>query len=142
MAITDDPDAGPTAMVRVTCTGHVRDAVGFHRDRFAFEGGTLRDFLSAFFAVYDVELLLIAETEAEATTRGWAPTPEELPGTWKANPEGEQTRRFARVLVDGTFNEHLAGWTRRSRTVTGLAAVPVHLLLLRWSHPLGSSSRV
>lgn len=51
----------------------------------------------------------MSETEAEATTRGWAPRLEELPGTWAKNPEGEQTRCYARGSVDGTFNEHLDG---------------------------------
>lgn len=109
MATTESGSTSATTTVGVTCTGHVRAAVGFHRREFTFEGDTLRAFLSAFFEQYDVEDLLIAETEEEATARGWAPTPEELPGTWKKNPEGEQTRRFARVLVNGQFNEHLAG---------------------------------
>lgn len=109
MATTEPGTGRPTTTVGVTCTGHVRDTVGFHRREFTFEGDSLRAFLAAFFEQYDVEDLLMAETEAEATARGWAPAPEELPGTWKKNPEGEQTRRFARVLVNGTFNEHLDG---------------------------------
>lgn len=100
--------------VEVRCTGHVRDAVGTPRLTYTFEGETLRAFLEAFFAAYDVRDLLIAETEAEATTRGWAPRPAELPGkNWRKNPEGEQTRRYARVLVNGTFNEHLDGLDTR-----------------------------
>ncbi|WP_368408668.1 MoaD/ThiS family protein [Halorussus salilacus] len=102
------PDARETT-VEVRCTGHVRDAVGAPSLTFAFEGTTLRAFLDAFFAEYDVKDLLIAETEDEATTDGWADAPEDLPGTWKKNPEGEQTRRYARVAVDGQFNEHLDG---------------------------------
>ncbi len=96
--------------VDVRCTGHVREAVGTSRLEYTFEGETLRAFLESFFDDYDVRDLLIAETEAEATTRGWAPRPAELPGKhWRKNPEGEQTRRYARVLVNGTFNEHLDG---------------------------------
>ncbi|WP_255171560.1 MoaD/ThiS family protein [Natrononativus amylolyticus] len=99
-----------TTTVDVRCTGHVRDAVGAHGFEFTFEGATLREFLEAFFAEYDVADLLIAETEAESTARGWARPPAELPGTWRKNPEGEQTRTYARICVNGRFNEHLAGF--------------------------------
>jgi molybdopterin converting factor small subunit len=95
--------------VTVNCTGHVRTAVGQPRQEFTFTGTTLRAFLDAFFAEYDVADMLIAETEAEATTRGWAPVDEDLPGKWDGNPEGEQTRAYARVLVNGRFNESLDG---------------------------------
>lgn len=96
--------------VSVGCTGHVRTAVGKSGFEYTFEGNTLRDFLEAFFTEYDVREMLIAETEAEATTHGWAPEQEELPGeNYAKNPEGEQTRRYARVVINGTFNEHLAG---------------------------------
>ncbi len=66
--------------------------------------------LEAFFDEYDVEEMLIAETEAEATAHGWAPPPDDLPGTWRKNPEGEQTRPYARVCLNGRFNEHAAGF--------------------------------
>lgn len=95
--------------VDVKCTGHVRAAIGQPRLEFTFDGETLREFLDAFFAEYDVADLLIAETEAEATAHGWATPPEELPGTWTKNPEGEQTRAYARVMVNGRFNENLEG---------------------------------
>lgn len=95
--------------VELRCTGHVRRAVGFGKTRYRFEGDRLRDLLEAFFEEHDVRDLIIAETEADATTRGWAPKPDTLPGTWKKNPPGDQTRRYARVLVNGTFNEHLDG---------------------------------
>jgi molybdopterin converting factor small subunit len=101
--------------VEVRCTGHVRTAIGESRLEYAFEGTTLRAFLDAFFEEYDVKDLLLAETEDEATTRGWADPPDDLPGTWRKNPEGEQTRTYARVLVDGRFNEHLAGLDTRLR---------------------------
>ena len=52
---------------------------------------------------------LIAESEEESTHSGWAPTPKELPGTWPKNPVGEQTIAYARVLVDGRFNENEKG---------------------------------
>lgn len=100
--------SGETA-VEVRCTGHVRGEVGTGEMEYTFEGTTLREFLSSFFEEYDVHEMLIAETEAEATTRGWAPEREEFPGDWRKNPEGEQTRRYARVTVNGTFNEHLDG---------------------------------
>jgi molybdopterin converting factor small subunit len=94
--------------VTVRCTGHVRTELGTHELDFTFEGETLREFLEAFFAEYDVADLLIAETDAEATHRGWAKV-DELPGTWRKNPEGENTRCYARVCVNGRFNENLAG---------------------------------
>ena len=99
--------------VHLRCTGHVRGEVGFGKAEYTFEGNRLRDFLEAFFAEYDVKDMLIAETEDDATTRGWAPRPDTLPGIWKKNPPGEQTRRYARILVNGTFNEHLDGLDTR-----------------------------
>jgi molybdopterin converting factor small subunit len=101
--------AEPTTTVEVRATGHVREALGTGRFTFSFEGSTLREFLDAFFREYDVRDLLIAETETDATAHGWATSPDELPGTWKKNPEGEQTRPYARILVNGRFNEHLDG---------------------------------
>jgi len=96
--------------VDVRCTGYVRTAVGRQRFDYGFEGETLREFLAAFFRDYDVREMLIAETESEAKTDGWAPELGELPGdNYAKNPEGEQTRQYARVVVDGTFNEHLEG---------------------------------
>ncbi|WP_458207843.1 pterin cluster protein [Haladaptatus sp. NG-SE-30] len=99
--------------VEVRCTGHVRNAVGRPHLTYTFAGATLREFLAAFFDDYDVEDMLIAETEADATTRGWAKTPTELPGTWRKNPTGEQTRAYARVSINGTFNEHIDGLDTR-----------------------------
>ncbi|WP_175416407.1 pterin cluster protein [Natrinema versiforme] len=104
-----DRDAATTT-VTVRCTGHVRDAVGTHELEFTFEGDRLRDFLESFFEEYDLEDMLIAETEADATHSGWAPVPDDLPGTWRKNPEGEQTRPYARVCINGRFNEHLGGF--------------------------------
>ncbi len=102
-----DIDAEQTeTTVEVRCTGHVRTEIGEAKIEYTFEGDTLRAFLSSFFERYDVEDMLIAETEAEATTDGWAPQVEDLPGErYAKNPEGEQTRCYARVLVNGTFNE-------------------------------------
>ena len=106
----DDPATEGRTTVTVRPTGHVREAVGTGGLEYTFEGDTLRDFLLAFFEDYDVREMLIAETEDEATTQGWAPPFEELPGTnYAKNPEGEQTRVYARVAVNGTFNEHLDG---------------------------------
>jgi len=96
--------------VTVKCTGHVRTEVGQSELSYSFEGDTLWDFLDAFCDSHDVEDMLVAETEEEATTDGWATVPDELPGTWEKNPEGEQTRAYARVVVNGTFNEHLDGF--------------------------------
>ncbi|MFC7079623.1 MoaD/ThiS family protein [Halorussus caseinilyticus] len=111
---TERRDATPTeTTVEVRCTGHVRTEVGEPRLEYTFEGTTLRAFLDAFFAEYDVRDLLVAETEAEASTSGWADPPEDLPGTWEKNPEGDQTRTYARVAVNGTFNEHLDGLDTR-----------------------------
>lgn len=99
----------PTTTVEVRCTGHIRRTVGNPSLSFTVEGNTLRDFLDAFFREYDVSDMLIAETEADATTNGWAPELADLPGDWAKNPEGEQTRCYARVAVNGRFNEHLGG---------------------------------
>jgi molybdopterin converting factor small subunit len=106
------PDDRPTTTVEVRATGQVRDALPTHSMAFTFEGETLREFLDAFFAEYDVADLLLAETEADASTSGWAdpPDPDDLPGTWTKNPEGERTRTYARVLVNGRFNEHRDGF--------------------------------
>ena len=106
-SVSENAEDGWTT-VTVRCTGHVRAAVGEHEMAFDFEGETLREFLEAFFAEYDVADLLIAETETDAAAHGWASV-EQPPGTWRKNPEGEQTRSYARVVINGRFNEHLAG---------------------------------
>lgn len=99
-----------TTRVEVRCTGHVRTEIGKGKMHYEFEGETLREFLQSFFEEYDVADMLIAETEAEATTEGWAPEMGELPGeNYAKNPEGEQTRCYARVVVNGVFNEHIDG---------------------------------
>lgn len=96
--------------VTVKCTGRVRDAVGTPSMDYSFAGNTLADFLDAFLEEYDVADLLLASEEADASAPGWAPVPDSLPGTWNKNPDDEQVRRFARVLVNGRFNEHLEGF--------------------------------
>ncbi|KTG26698.1 MoaD/ThiS family protein [Haloferax profundi] len=103
---TETPQA--TTTIEARFTGHVRTALGTHRLEYTFEGDTLREFLEAFFDEYDVRDLVMARREADATTRGWVKA-ESLPGTWRKNPEGDQTRAYARVLVNGVFNESLAG---------------------------------
>ncbi|MFB6093797.1 MAG: MoaD/ThiS family protein [Halanaeroarchaeum sp.] len=95
--------------VELRLTGHVRRAAGLGKESFTFEGTRLRELLDAVFETYDVEDLIMAETEADTTTDGWAPRPEALPGRWEKNPPGDQTRRYARVLVNGTFNVFLDG---------------------------------
>ena len=100
-----------TTTVDVRATGHVRDALGTPQRSFTFEGSTLRDVLDAFFAEHDVRDLVIAETETESATRGWAPIEgDDVPGDLKKNPDGEQTRAYARILINGTFNENLEGF--------------------------------
>jgi len=98
--------------VDVKATGHVRAALDDHRFEFTFEGTTLRAFLDAFFEEHELEETLIAETDAGAATNGWASAaaPDDLPGDWQRNDEGENTRPFARVLVNGRFNEILDGF--------------------------------
>ncbi|WP_318567628.1 pterin cluster protein [Salinigranum marinum] len=106
--LTEQTAAARQTTVTVRCTGHVRTAIGTPELSFTFEGDTLREFLDAFFEAYDVSDLLIAETDDAATARGWAKV-DEVPGTWRKNPEGENTRCYARVCVNGRFNENLAG---------------------------------
>ena len=108
-ATDEDREPASETSVELRCTGHVRRRVGFGKTTYRFEGRRLRDLLDAIFAEHDVKDLLIAETEADATTAGWAPKPESLPGTWNKNPPGDRTRRYARVMINGTFNEHLDG---------------------------------
>ncbi|MFC6873801.1 MULTISPECIES: pterin cluster protein [Halobellus] len=97
--------------VEVRATGHVRDALGTARLSYTFEGDTLREFAKSFFAEYDVQDLVIAETEDESATRGWAPIDaEDVPGDLLKNPDGEQTRAYARILINGKFNETLDGF--------------------------------
>jgi molybdopterin converting factor small subunit len=102
--------------VEVRATGHVRDRVGRPGLRFTFEGSTLRAFLDAFLEEYDCRDLVLATEDGEDRTRGWVPGPDEprgvesLPDDWRANPPGERTRAYARVLVNGRFNEHLDGF--------------------------------
>ena len=104
------PEETAVRTVTVRCTGHVRDAVGEATFEYSFDGETLGEFLEAFFEEYDVADLLIATDESTEQAPGWVDGPESLPGTWRQNPEGERVRRFARVLVNGTFNEHLDGF--------------------------------
>ena len=97
--------------VTVRCTGHVRTELGEYDFEYAFEGDTLRAFLDELFEDYpQLQDMLIAESESDATHSGWAPTPAELPGTWSKNPVGEQTIAYARILVNGQFNENENGF--------------------------------
>ncbi|WP_394346028.1 MoaD/ThiS family protein [Halorubrum sp. BOL3-1] len=105
----DATEAETTVTVR--CTGHVRTEIGVCEFEYAFEGDTLRAFLDELFEDYsELQDVLIAESESDATHSGWAPTPEELPGTWSKNPAGEQTVAYARILVNGHFNENENGF--------------------------------
>lgn len=96
--------------VKVKATGHVRRELDEHSFTFRFEGDTLGQFLDAFFGEYGCEELLIAETEEAETVSGWANYPGDPPGRWVRNPPGERTRAYARVLVNGRFNELLDGF--------------------------------
>ncbi|WP_237560297.1 MoaD/ThiS family protein [Halolamina sediminis] len=107
---TVETEQATTTTVEVKATGHVRRELGDHEFEFTFEGDTLGAFLDSFFAAYGCEEMLLAETEAEETHSGWAEYPGEPPGRWERNPEGERTRAFARVLVNGKFNELLDGF--------------------------------
>ncbi|MFB6090697.1 MAG: pterin cluster protein [Halobellus sp.] len=108
---TTDLRQRPETTVEVRATGHVRDALGTPSITYTFEGETLRDFAEAFFEEYDVRDLVIAETEDESATRGWAPIDAgEVPGDLQKNPDGEQTRAYARILINGRFNETLDGF--------------------------------
>jgi molybdopterin converting factor small subunit len=111
MSTTTEPDVesqGKTTTVALHATGHVRGRMDQPHQEFTFEGDTLRALLERLFDEQpELAEMLVAETEAEATTRGWAEPPENLPGKWHKNPEGEQTKPYARVLINGKFNEVL-----------------------------------
>jgi molybdopterin converting factor small subunit len=109
-AQTPDSAAEQRTTVTVRCTGLVYEAVGRTGFEFTFSGTTLTDFLEAFFEEYGVEDLVLAKEAEDEVASGWATPPEELPGTWNRNPEGERVRRYARVTVNGRFNEHMDGF--------------------------------
>jgi molybdopterin converting factor small subunit len=100
-----------TTTVALHATGHVRARMDQPHREFTFEGTTLRALLEVLFDERpELAEMLVAETEAEATASGWAEPPENLPGRWHKNPEGEQTKPYARVLINGKFNELLDGF--------------------------------
>jgi molybdopterin converting factor small subunit len=103
-------DEQATTTVEVRATGHVRRELGDHRFEFAFDGDTLGEFLDAFFDEHGLEEMLLAESEEQETAATWANYPGDPPGRWERNPEGERTRAYARVLVNGRFNELLDGF--------------------------------
>jgi len=96
--------------VTVRCTGKIYEGVGKSNFEFEFAGDSLADFLDSFFEAYPVEELVLAAEESEEAASGWADPPDVLPGTWNRNPKGERVRRYARVTVNGRFNEHLDGF--------------------------------
>ncbi|GAA0204526.1 MoaD/ThiS family protein [Halobaculum roseum] len=113
VADTDAPerdDERAVTTVEVKGTGRLYDALPEHRFEYSFEGTTLREFLEAFLDEHDVAEFLIAETPEEEVAHGWAPAPEELPDDFTANPEGDRTRAYARIAINGRFNEHLDGF--------------------------------
>ncbi|WP_299332956.1 MoaD/ThiS family protein [Haloplanus sp.] len=104
-------ESTPGTTVALHATGHVRARMDQPHQEFTFEGTTLRALLERLFDERpELAEMLVAETEAEATTTGWAEPPENLPGRWHKNPEGEQTKPYARVLINGKFNEVLDGF--------------------------------
>lgn len=103
-------DERATTTVEVKGTGRLYDALPEHRFEYSFEGTTLRQFLEAFLDEHDVAEFLIAETPEEEVAHGWAPAPDELPDDFTANPEGDRTRAYARIAINGRFNEHLGGF--------------------------------
>lgn len=103
-------DEQAVTTVEVRATGHVRRELGDHRFEFAFEGDTLGEFLDTFFGEYGLEDMLLAQSEEQETAATWANYPGDPPGRWERNPEGERTRAYARVLVNGRFNELLDGF--------------------------------
>lgn len=110
-----DRDANATdrrteTTVEVKGTGKLYDALPEHRFEYTFEGSTLRAFLDQFLDEYDVAELVLAAEPEEAVTDGWADPPEDLPPDFEANPEGDRTRAYARICVNGQFNEHLDGF--------------------------------
>jgi len=117
--------------VEVRATGHVRDALGTPKISYTFEGDTLREFADSFFADHDVRDLVIAETESESTTRGWAPIDAaDVPGHLRKNPDGERTRAYARILVNGQFNENLDGFDTKLQDGDRVALVNPFLFCL------------
>ena len=111
MARSQQAQQAVETTVDVRATGHVRDALGTPQLSFTFEGDTLRAFVEAFFAEHDIQELVIAETDKETATSGWAPVEgDDVPGDLRKNPEGEQTRAYARILINGEFNETLSGF--------------------------------
>lgn len=79
--------------VDVRCTGHVRTEIGEHSFEYTFEGSTLRAFLDAFFEEYDVADMLIAETEADATTEGGLRTTATRRGPGRRTPKANRPAR-------------------------------------------------
>ena len=75
--------------------------------------------------------LVIAETEADSTTRGWAPIDAaDVPGHLRKNPDGEQTRAYARILINGQFNENLDGFDTKLKDGDRVALVYPFLFCL------------
>ncbi|QZX99281.1 MoaD/ThiS family protein [Halobaculum rubrum] len=103
-------DERTATTVEVKGTGRLYDALPEHRFEYTFEGTTLRAFLEAFLEEHDVAEFLIAETPEEEVAHGWAPEPDELPDDFTANHEGDRTRAYARIAINGRFNEHLGGF--------------------------------
>lgn len=107
---SDALDQRETTTVDVKATGHVRRELDDHRFEFTFEGTTLGEFLDAFFEEYGMADMLLAEDESDERANPWVDYPGDPPGDWARNPEGERTRAYARVLVNGRFNELLDGF--------------------------------
>jgi hypothetical protein len=126
-AAFDTGDTTTETTVDVRCTGHVRRAVGTPRLTFTFAGTTLREFLLAFFAEYDVEGILIAETEADATTRGWATVPGELPGTWRKHTREWRSTERSTSTSTGCLPTWRTGTALHSCIRSSTVAKPVRV---------------
>jgi hypothetical protein len=120
-AVTDHVRTEPSrrTTVDVRCTGHVRTEIGEHSFEYAFEGSTLREFLDAFFEEYGVADMLIAETEDEARTEGWAPTDGDPPGSWEKTRRENRPVRSPASRSTGSSTNTWTDSTPNSRTATG-----------------------
>ncbi|GGJ15800.1 hypothetical protein GCM10008995_27040 [Halobellus salinus] len=107
---------------------------------FTTGGSTLRGFAEAVLADYDVRDPATAEIEADPATRGWAPVDgDDAPGGLRKNPAGEQSRAYARILIDGAFNENLEGFGTELSNGDRVAVVTPFVFCVSVGKPPGRS---